>query len=275
MTSPKLAFPLRGRGRHYPYPPQDPSGWPRNQWGSVNPDDVPVEAVPSVTNVLSVCDKPGLKGWAAEQALRSLYESGHIPLDVERAIQSHKWAFNDVSERRADAGTRAHTLAERLTQDLPLPSSISEEDEAYADAFLKFWSDTNPEPLEVEVTMYGDGYAGTADLIANLTVNFSRGPRVVDYKTRGVRPDPKKKARYGLLYDENRMQLAALAHCPQVALEGSEGWELLPAPQLEGAVGVALYPDGTYDLEEVADLDRWYQGFRGALKLWKGLRGVA
>src|SRR5690606_41518278 len=93
MTPPKLAFPLRGRGRHYPYPPQDPSGWPRNQWGSVNPDDVPVEAVPSVTNVLSVCDKPGLKGWAAEQALRSLYESGHIPLDVERAIQSHKWAF--------------------------------------------------------------------------------------------------------------------------------------------------------------------------------------
>lgn len=277
MTQPVLSFGVRARGRHYPYPPTDPSGWPRNQWGSVNPQAIPpeVEAWPSVTNILSVSAKDALKYWAAEQAIRELYQSGVIPLDVERAVWDHKFACNRVSEARAEAGTRAHTIAERLTSDLPLPASLSGEDEAYADAFMAWWTDHTPEPLEVEATVYGDGYAGTADLVASVQEAFGRQVMVVDYKTRGER-DEKKLARYGAVYDETRMQLAALAACQHVASEGSDGWELLPLPKVEAAMGVVLFPDGSYATEvlDQSELDRWYGGFMGFLGAWRALKEV-
>lgn len=274
MTQPALSFGLRKRGRHYPMPPCDVSGWPRNQWGSVDPDKVPegVEPLPSVTNILSVCDKPALKGWAAEQAILSLYDSGAIPLDVDTALQVHKYAFSRTAKRRADVGTKAHTIAEALTSDLPLPSHLSDEDAAYADAFLAWWSDHEVIPLHTEATVYGGFYAGTGDLIAEVD-----GPvTVVDYKTRGERDDEKLK-RYGVLYDENRMQLAALATASRVAVEHGQGWALDLAPTAVQAMGVVLFPDGTY-ATEVLDgeaLRHWFDGFRGAASLWGALKGVA
>lgn len=272
MTTPSLSVPIRRRGRHYPYPPCDVSTWPRNQWGSVDPDNIPpdVDVLPSVTNILTVCDKPALKGWAAERALIELYDSGNLPTSPEVAIDRHKMAFDRYSKQRAAAGTRAHTLAERLTRDLPLPTSISDEDEAYADAYLKFWSDHDPEPLHVEATIYDTvcGYAGTADLLARID-----GHEVtVDYKTRRERDDSKIR-RYGLLYDEARMQLAALGYANELALPDGDLDEIeMPRPGL----GVVLFPDGSYASERVErdDLDRWYLGFLGALDLWRAKKGV-
>lgn len=274
MTTPALSFGLRKRGRHYPYPPCDVSTWPRNQWGSVNPGAVPedVETRPSVTNVLSVCDKPALKGWAAEQALLSLYDSGAIPLDVDTALQAHKFAFSRTAKRRADVGTKAHTVAEALTSDLPLPSHLSDEDAAYADAFLSWWSDHDVVPLHTEATVYGPFYAGTGDLIAEVDGLVT----VVDYKTRGSRDDDKLR-KYGVLYDENRMQLAALAQADQVAVFGDDGWTLEDAPCAVQAVGVVLFPDGTYATETLDGeaLGRWWAGFCGAAELWGALKGAA
>jgi hypothetical protein len=274
MTQPTLAFGLRRKGRHYPWPPQDPTDWPRNQWGSVDPETLETEAVPSVTNVLGVVDKAALKYWAAEMAIREMH--GNVYKDVEAAIRAHKNACDRVANRRAEAGTRAHTLAERLTNDTALPSSISEEDEKYADGYLEFWSDHDPEPVAVEATLYGDGYAGTADLVAKLTVNFSRLLVVADYKTKGER-DEKKLARYGILYDEHRMQLAALAKAHSLAVPVDIGWRVDPAPEVDAVLGVCLFPDGSYETEliEGVELDRWYSAFLGALRLWKGLNDVS
>lgn len=273
MTTPALSFGLRKRGRHYPNPPCDVSTWPRNRWGSVDPDKVPegVEPLPSVTNILSVCDKPALKGWAAERALIELYESGSVPLSLDVAVERHKTAYARYAKQRADVGTKAHTVAESLTSDLPLPSHLSDEDAAYADAFLAWWSDHQVTPLHTEATVYGSFYAGTGDLIAEVD-----GPvTVVDYKTRGERDD-KKLARYGVLYDENRMQLAALARASRVACEDG-GWHLDDAPLAVQAMGVVLFPDGTYATETLTgqDLDRWWQGFRGAASLWGALKGAS
>lgn len=274
VTVPALSVGFRGRGRHYPYPPADPSQWPKNRWGSLDPENLPegYEFYPSVTNVLGVMDKPGLKYWAAEMAIREMH--GNTYRDVEAAIRAHKNACDRTSKKRADSGTRAHTLADRLTQDAELPSSISDEDAAYADAFLAFWSDHNPVPRAVEATLYGDGFAGTADLIADIDFNFGSGLAVVDYKTRGVR-DEEKIARYGVLYDENRLQLAALARTTHLATEHSEGgWFLQEFDPIPRAAGVVLFPDGSYKLEEVDQLDRLYAAFRGALELWKGTKAA-
>lgn len=276
MTQPALAFGVAKRGRHYPYPPVSHDDWPRTRWGTVEPADIPVDALPSVTNVLSVMGKgDGLLYWASEAAIRAMYRDG-FPQTVDRAVELHKGAFKNARDNRADAGTRAHSIAERLTSDVALPSSISDEDEAYADAFMAWWHDHTPEPLEIEATLYGDGYAGTADLIASVSHNFSRQVMTVDYKTRGER-DEKKLARYGPIYDGTRMQLSALAVCEQVASLSSDGWTLLPAPKSEAAMGVVLFPDGTYATEvlERPDLERWYSAFRGALRAWHGVKGAA
>ena len=276
MTSPKLAFPLRGRGRCYPWPPQDVSNLPLNQWKSVNPENLPdgLTPLPSVTNVLSIVDKPALKGWAAEQAIRALYDSGIFPDTADKAVEAHKYAFNRVSKERADAGTRAHTIAERLTQDLPLPADISEEDEAFADAYLRFWADWSPEPLHVEATVLNPdvGYGGTGDLFAVIDGKVA----VLDWKTRGAIPDEKKRKKFGLLYDETKMQLAALAHAPYLARQSPDGWSCVDTPDCIEAWGVVLYPNGEYDYEVLSlpSMEDWFDCFQGVLRAWRVLKGA-
>lgn len=261
MTSPVLSVSVRGKGRMYPWLPQDPSGWARNRWGSVDPAYVPtgVTMYPSVTNVLSVYSDggDGLLYWAGEQAIRAMYADG-FPADVDRAVELHRGAFRKARDKRAEAGTRAHTLAEALASDMPLPSGISEEDEQYADAFMQFWSDLQPEPIHTEVTVYGDGYAGTADLIASI----GDVPTVVDYKTRG-KPEKSPK-----VYDKTRMQLAGLADAMDLAVPTDEGWAVEPL-HVGAAMAVILYPDGTYHAETVDELWRWQGAFHAAVDLWR------
>jgi hypothetical protein len=266
VTSPALAVNVVKRGRMYPWLPQDPSGWTRNRWGSVNVDEIPagVTMYPSVTNVLSLYSDggDGLLYWASEQAIRAMYRDG-FPADADRAVELHRGAFRQARQERADAGTRAHTLAEVLTADLPLPSSISEQDEQFADAFMQFWSDMEPEPLQTEVTVYGEGYAGTADLIANV-----RGvATVVDYKTRG-KPEAKPR-----VYDKTRMQLAALAAGMNVAVPTENGWTVDTLNVCNGMT-VILFPDGTYHAEFVDDIWRWEMAFNGAVSMWQAVKGT-
>lgn len=263
MTSPSLAFGVAKRGRHYPWPAVDPSGWPRNRWGQVEPDDIPegVEIFPSVTNVLSVFSDggDGLLYWSAEEALRSLYGSGVIPTDVDEAVESHRAAFRARREERADEGTRAHTLAQALADDVPLPSSISEVDEQYADAFMAFWSEYEPTPLATEITLYGDGYAGTADLICEIGGSVV----VVDYKTKG------KKGKGSSVYDKTMLQISALASAEHDA-EGRV-WSV------DDGLAVVLFPDGTFEARMIGGeriRDRWFPGFQGCLLTWQAVKGV-
>jgi hypothetical protein len=251
----------------YPYLPCDTAGWPRNRWGSVNPDDIPttVAMYPSVTNVLSAYSDggDGLLYWAAEQAIRAMYRDG-FPADADRAVELHKGAFRQARDKRAEAGTRAHTLAEVLTSDLPLPAGISEEDERYADAFMSFWSDIQPEPIHTEVTVYGDGYAGTADLIATI----GGVTTVIDYKTRG-KPEKAPK-----VYDKTRMQLAALAGATDIAVPTDDGW-VLDLADVHRSMAVILYPDGTYHAAPVDDQHRWGRAFASLVDLWWATKGTS
>jgi hypothetical protein len=266
VTAPQLAVGVVKRGRMYPWLPQDPSGWPRNRWGSVNVEDIPVgvEMVPSVTNVLSVYSDggDGLLYWAGEQAVRAMYRDG-FPEDVDRAVELHRGAFRKARDARAEAGTRAHTLAEALASDLPLPATISDEDEQFADGFMQFWTDLQPEPVHTEVTVYGDGYAGTADLIALV----GGVPTVIDYKTRG------KAEKKPTVYDKTRMQLAGLACALDVATPNDAGWQV-EVLDVRQAMAVILYPNGTYHAEVVDGLYRWQGAFNAAVDLWHWVKGT-
>ena len=266
MTSPALSVQIVKRGRMYPWLPQDPSGWPRNRWGSVNWDDIPngVMMYPSVTNVLSVYSDggDGLLYWAGEQSIRAMYADG-FPAEVDRAVELHRGAFRKARDARAEAGTRAHTLAEVLTSDLPLPSGISDEDEQYADAFMQFWSDVQPTPVYTEATVYGDGYAGTADLIAEVDGHMT----VIDYKTRG-KPEKSPK-----VYDKTRLQLAGLSAAIEAAVPVDGGWIVEPL-NVSRAMAVILYPDGTYHAERIDDVWRWQGAFNAAVDLWRFVKGT-
>lgn len=306
MTQPALAFEIRRAGRHYPWPPRDISNLPTNQWGSVNPEDIPSDLtpLPSITNVLGVLDKPALLGWYAERALDERADcpdcaernpDAHhrkrdcgceiFPDDEQRFVyhstRHHKWAGNRKRDERAEEGTRAHTIAERLTIDAPLPAELTDADEAYADAFMAFWTDYNPTPVHTETTIANPdhGYAGTGDLFATLHGN-RMDPAVVpglltviDYKTRGDAPDDTKIAKWGLLYETNRLQLAALAygthHCTP------DGHELMD-PVTQG-LGVVLFPDGQYRVEVVdaAALDAGFEAFTSCVRVWSWKNGAA
>lgn len=274
MTKPQLAYNVRGRGRNYPFPPTDLSDLPLNRWGSLDPETIPddVTMLPSVTNILGdALAKHGLLYWSSEQSIRAGYQDGW-PADVEEAVSRYKGAFRKARDKRADAGTRAHTLAERLTTDQPLPSSVSDEDAAFADAFMQFWADHDPYPIFVEATVANPkyGYAGTADLFADID-----GKTVVlDYKTRG---EPPKKKKRSVLYDENRAQLAALAEA-YWRYEFKDGkWRSFPVPWVDEGWGVVLYPDGTYDTEvlDADELARCFEGFKGCIQTWTWLKGAA
>lgn len=258
MTQPALATSVRKMGRMYPSPKTlfDPSALPLNRWGSVDPENLPDGAVmlPSVTNVNGVLHK-NLVGYGGEHAIRAGYEEGW-PEDVEDAVSKYKWAANKHRDKRAEAGTRAHTLAERLTIDAPLPKHISEEDEKFADAFMAWWTKYDVEPVFTEQTVaWVDptnpqvGYAGTADGFGYLRGH--EGLTVYDFKSKAGAPDDKKINRYGLGFEENRLQLAALAQAQwRFVCEDGE-WTTDVLPVVAGGMVVALYESGEYRTEYI------------------------
>ncbi|HEY7823520.1 MAG TPA: hypothetical protein VIG24_11820 [Acidimicrobiia bacterium] len=226
MTTPALAQNVKGKGRHY----QAPDG----------------ELVPSITNVLGVLDKPALKFWAAGQVAERAYDMRHslTQLEREEAVTILKQSPWRSSSRAADRGTTIHAYLETRLQGLE-PREISGEAARFrkaADAFLDDWT---PEPLHLEMTVFGDGYAGTGDLWAKLG---NGAVAVLDYKT--------SKA----IYPEAALQLAALARA-DVTPDGSL------APVVDEAWVVRIGEDG-YEAKQVRDIDGCYQVFRSLLTAW-------
>ena len=226
MTTPALAQNVKGKGRHY----QAPDG----------------ELVPSITNVLGVLDKPALKFWAAGQVAERAYDMRHslTQLEREEAVTILKQSPWRSSSRAADRGTTIHAYLETRLQGLE-PREISGEAARFrraADAFLDEWT---PEPLHLEMTVFGDGYAGTGDLWAVLN---NGAVAVLDYKT--------SKA----IYPEAALQLAALAHATTTP-DGE------PAPKVDEAWVVRIGEDG-YEAKQVRDVAGCYEVFRSLLTAW-------
>ena len=238
MTTPKLAEAVKGKGRHYRHP----------ETGTL---------VPSVTNVVGILDKPALPRWAAkvvaEQAwaLRGSLDN----LDEAEAIDLLKASPWRSSTRSANRGTSVHDLLDRRSRG---QDGFELEGEAAGyvagvDAFLR---DHDVVPWQTEVTMFGDGYAGTADFIGLL----DGVPVLLDYKTGKNGP-----------YPEVALQVAALAACDHWVVDGEIDW----VPAIDEGVAVLIKPGGKYVVKRVADLDGAYDAFRSLLGAWHWHRGDA
>lgn len=185
--------------------------------------------VPSVTTVLNVIEKPGVVHWAVQQtcAFYAANPDYSLTHTEEQAYRFGQWYYKrtpdvDSPEYQAqdywqgvlhdlqEQGTDVHAFFESEVQglfDTPEPKN-----EAQAQMFneIVLWlMDNKVEPLAVERTVYGDGYAGTLDLIARINGEVY----LVDVKT-------SRK-----VYDTHISQLGALGAAHTMAVEVPEGTE--------------------------------------------------
>lgn len=230
MTSPALAFNKRGMGRHYKHP-------------------VTGDELPSVTNIIGVLDKPAIPRWAAKMVAVNAWKMRHSldEMGEDEAVDVLKGSPWRKSGRAADRGTSVHDYLEARAEgrDLPVLSGEALTYKAGADRFLEQY---RPEFVRTEFTVFGDGYAGTADFLARI------GGRLVigDYKT--------SKA----LYPEIALQLAAIRYAHTIV--GPDG-TTEDVPPVDGCVGVLITPSGC-QVREVDAGPLAYEAFVACLDAW-------
>lgn len=247
MTEPALAETVKGKGRHYRVPGTG-------------------DLVPSVTNILGALSKPALPRWAAKSVAESAYTMRHALLEMEQeeAIDVLKGSPWRTSTRAANRGTAVHAVVEATLRQVPLPELVGDARNYYP-AVQQFLADYEVEPLATEVTVFGDGYAGTCDFIGSI----DGSPCLIDWKT-GSR-----------LYDEVSLQLSALWAADGwhavIEDEGSppEGRHAVVAadevyrdPEKILLLGVLFTPDG-YKIKRVKDPLGTYSVFRSLLEVWR------
>lgn len=235
------------------------------------------KAFPSITTALKSLDKPALMYWATgcsgDEAVRRM----QILQDADPTAREQMlsdWLSPDEkgrpfirgavanakdakSKSAATRGTHVHALCEQIAhgQSPDIPDDLAGYVNAYQDFQTAFPGLT---VIRTEATVgnfdtpYG-GYMGTTDMIASIDgKNY-----VIDLKTND-------KAR---IYDETGMQLAAAGHAPVIV--NPDGTQE-PMPKIDGALGVALGPDGKFTVRPFRlDDGNQYQGFLAALGAWR------
>lgn len=233
MTAPKMSKQVPGKGRMYVHP-------------------VTGAEVPSVTNCIGVLDKPALPRWAAKMVAQQAWKMRQSldELGEDEAVDVLKGSPWRNSGRAADRGTSVHDYLHAAAEGRPVPAleSDAKRYQAAADEFLEVY---RPVFVLTEFTVFGDGYAGTADFLATV------GDRLVvgDYKT-------SKK-----LYPEIALQLAAIRYAETIA-DDAGGRPML---EVDGCVGVLLTPDGLEVREVDAGLEA-FEAFRACLSAWGWLK---
>ena len=235
MTTPALAQNVRGKGRHY----QSPDG----------------ELVPSVTNIISILDKPALPRWAAKlvaERAATLKRSLADMTDNE-VIDTLKGAPWSKSKRAADRGTDIHAYLEARLNGWE-PEELSDDALPFKAAADDWYANREPdEVIGTEMTLFHPMYAGTTDVV------FRRDGRltIADFKT--------SKA----IYDEAALQVSALAGCYRLPDGSPVPWrdddgKFTEFPEL---VVIRIGEDG-WEEKTVADAMGSLRVFFGLLDAW-------
>jgi hypothetical protein len=171
--------------------------------------------VPGVTTIIGDgVPKPALINWAAnataEAAINDWDELGALaPAARLKRLQNARYTEKDAAARR---GTEVHRAAEKLLagEAVQVPDEIAGHVESYA-RFLEMFS-VEAELVEFSCISYRWGYAGTADLCAQLVLpDKGRCRLLLDLKT----------TRSGV-FGETALQLAAYRHADKWLADGEE-----------------------------------------------------
>ena len=181
----------------------------------------------AVANVDSLLNRSQGQGWGF---LRWYHKR---EVDLEDPLRNaSKGVVNDL----AQLGTSMHDYIEAdIWGDFPAPITTREQGEM-VEAWESWRFEHEIKPMYTEVTVYGDGYAGTLD-----------GIGWIDGKL--ILWDVKTSRRVG---DSHLMQLAALREAKTMLALNSEGeWEVVELPEYEAFGFIQVRPNDT-DTQGVA-----------------------
>lgn len=196
----------------------------------------PEVKVPGVTSVISMLPKPFLQHWAAkmtaELAVDSLdFVQAMAERDRQGAVDYLKGAARRYTKTRADLGSDAHDLFERLIRGEPV-GRVHPDLIPYRDHFREFLEAVNPELVRAEDVAWSDqhGYAGSFDAILSVWLDERGKPTpdrsgerhtiIADWKTSRA------------TYPDVALQMSAYAHADR--LIDPRGVSV-PMPDFDGA----------------------------------------
>ena len=207
----------------------------------ISPENTAVK-VPGVTSVIGMLPKPFLTFWAArmtaELAVDSLpFVAQMAARDREGAIDYLKGASRRYTKSRADVGSKAHDLFERLIRG-EYVGRVHPDLEPYKAAFMEFLDAVRPELVRAEDVCWSDAhnYAGSFDAILSVRLDEDGNPDekgephllIVDWKT--------SKS----TYPDVALQMSAYAHADRII---SPDGTSEPMPALDGAAVLHITPE--------------------------------
>ena len=231
-----------------------------------------VNAMPSVTNILSVLSKPGLDAWKQEQAIMAALT---LPKRDDESLDAFaRRVVTDMSEQvrsAADLGSAVHAAIEVYLQTGEPPENP---DILRLFQPMKLWIDEHIERIGLveTVAVHSDfGYAGRIDLVAKLKSTGTWA--VIDFKTQKMKPD-KKGVFQAAFYETWPLQLMAYFRALNHAGECSRRLEDIASVVINSVeptpVQVKIWPRDEHE--------PFWQAFQCARELWcftKGYRPAA
>lgn len=228
--------------------------------------------VPSITTILDVLDQD-MEWWEALCAVRLAMEHADRLADIKQMFSGpEKWSRERAAkdwlvgaaerdrDEASERGDLVHNYAEvycLLQLGQATPDDLAHhrklcEDAGVADYlphFHDFWDTWKPTVLQPEATVWNStvGYAGTTDLICEITVEGQPVVTVMDWKTKKALFKKNGQRKDTDLRDFTGMQLAAAALAEEIWLPGAtpdeDKW--MPFPyEVEVGCAVAFAPDG-------------------------------
>jgi hypothetical protein len=233
---------------------------------------------PSVTGLIhAVLKSPGLEAWLLNGRLATYRQDLLQALSAAQTPQSIKSAVRDTPfpyrgrdmGNAAEIGTNVHRAIEwALKGEMGLePGEMPDLGPIEADCFARWsaWWPTSglkPLALEQQLVCRGCGYAGHADLIAE--VEATGRQVVVDYKTSKAARGPASalpNLNGPAVFPDYYLQLAAYGHVARIPL---------------GAiVRIGKDPDEDVEVTWVEDLPSIFPMFTNMLTMWRWLRGLS
>ena len=143
------------------------------------------KAYPSVTSVLSALEKNALIPWAANCAVDCiekwmlLYPHRMMPdlMDIKA-----RTAYKRESMEAREYGTYIHILCELYFTKNTKIESPHEQTDKLMKSFYKWCKKHNVKPIETEVVVFGDNYAGRVDLICEMDAFWEKPKNKKDQK---------------------------------------------------------------------------------------------
>jgi len=225
-----------------------------------------VGAFPSVTNYLSVLNKPGLVAWLQEQAIYAALtlprNEGESLDDFARRVVAD---MGEQVEKAADLGSAIHAACEIYANAKVLPENP---DVRRLFEPVREWFDAEVErvaSVEGIVKHTEFGYAGRVDMVAKLKSTGTWA--VIDFKSQKIKRDAKGNFK-AAFYETWPLQLEAYR---QAILHSGEG--RMPAEIVSVAINSIEPSPVEVKVWPSEDHPRYFRAFLNVRELWVYVRG--